>query len=153
MFSFNLPFPAYLNFNRPYAYFAATKPNNIFVRMKALLTGILIILLGLTAWQFFSFPQKPTSLNEQVLENGIEKIKVRNIINPSLTANEAAFTDEQGAHQLINGKSNPGITPNSCGNWWDFSETKASSCIQLNYHPNRVGNIPGPVSYDFEFDG
>lgn len=153
MFSFNLPFPAYLNFNRPYAYFAATKPNNIFVRMKALLTGILIILLGLTAWQFFSFPQKPTNLNEQVLENGLEKIKVRNIINPSLTANEAAFIDEQGAHQLINGKSNPGITPKSCGNWWDFSETNAASCIQLNYHPNRVGNTPDPVSYDFEFEG
>lgn len=128
-------------------------PIIIFVKMKNLFSAFLILVLAATTWQYFYTSQKPKTLSAKVLESGLEKIKVLNIINPSLTANENAFIDEQDHHRLINGKSDQSVTPKSCGNWWDFSETHKSSCIQLSYHPNRVGNTPGSITYDFEFDG
>ena len=121
--------------------------------MKNLISGFLLLLLAVTAWQYFSFHKKSKTLTVVKNESGLQKITVLDIINPSLTANENAFIDEQALHRLINDKSDQSVTPTSCGNWWNFTENNKSSCIQLSYHPNRVGNTPGPISFDFEFDG
>ena len=128
-------------------------PVNIFANMKNLISGFLLLLLAVTAWQYFSFHKKSKTLTVVKKESGLQKITVLDIINPSLTANENAFIDEQALHRLINDKSDQSVTPTSCGNWWNFTENNKSSCIQLSYHPNRVGNTPGPISFDFEFDG
>ncbi len=113
--------------------------------MKNLISGFLLLLLAVTAWQYFSFHKKSKTLTVVKKESGLQKITVLDIINPSLTANENAFIDEQALHRLINDKSDQSVTPTSCGNWWNFTENNKSSCIQLSYHPNRVGNTP--VSY------
>ncbi len=137
-----------------YGSFILVSPAHNFVLMKKIITGFYILLLALAAWYFFS-GQINSRRREQAFaatESGLTRIPVVNIINPTLTASEDAFTDEQESHALINGSSNQSITPKNCGNWWDFTETNRSSCIQLSYHPNRVGN-PGEITYDFEFDG
>ncbi|MFZ1530097.1 MAG: hypothetical protein WAT19_15195 [Ferruginibacter sp.] len=123
--------------------------------MKKIITGLYLLLLALAAWHFFSGQKFSTGKSGQTfskMEDGLVKIPVINIINPSLTGSEDAFTDEPASHSLVNGSSDQSVTPKSCGNWWDFTESTRSSCIQLSYHPNRVGN-PGEITYDFEFDG
>lgn len=120
--------------------------------MKSILTIIYSSLFLFAAWNFFPASRHTDHAGKASHPVGLQKINVIQIINPTLTGNEDAFTDEQQCHRLTDGNSDPSSTPKSCGNWWDFTETNKSSCLQLNYHPNRLGSV-GEISYDFEFDG
>ena len=69
--------------------------------MKNLISGFLLLLLAVTAWQYFSFHKKSKTLTVVKKESGLQKITVLDIINPSLTANENAFIDEQALTPLL----------------------------------------------------
>ena len=84
--------------------------------MKNLISGFLLLLLAVTAWQYFSFHKKSKTLTVVKKESGLQKITVLDIINPSLTANENDFIDVQALHRLINDKFNQSVTLTSCGN-------------------------------------
>lgn len=88
------------------------------------------------------------------LSDGSEKIKVIHVINPTLTGNENAFIDEQESNVQINDQSSPDEIPEKkIKEWWNFADAATSSALQLEYHPYRIENVPGPVSYEFQFDG
>lgn len=140
--------------HKEYGSFILVSPVHTFALMKKIISGFYILVLALAAWYFFSAEGKTGKQGQPFsrAENGLVRIPVINIINPTLTASEDAFTDEPESHTLVNGSSDQAVTPKNCGSWWNFTEHNKSSCIQLSYHPNRVGN-PGEISYDFEFDG
>lgn len=96
--------------------------------------------------------KKVVPVIEQTLSMPFVKIPVAEIINPTLTANENAFIDEQSSNELVGGKSNPSKTPAVCNNWWD-PQAVNSTCVQIQHHPNRINNLPGKITYDFKFNG
>ncbi len=111
-----------------------------------------VILIAIAA--FFLLKGKPGRKEAMPLSDGSVKIKVVNVINPTLTGNEYAFIDEQESNVQINDKSDPAEEPEKkIGDWWNFSDASNSSALQLDYHPYRVKNLPGPITYEFQLDG